>query len=181
VITVKQFSKEKKTQSTSKFEAKPRNEVMTYEEDHLHGCSKEIKYVVEGECWICVSHFFYDKPVGSYVSIHRHGGPIAIHRHIWQKENGRYLKPGEIVVHSCGNHDCLNPGHLILDKRNRVVGYKKRKLSMRQAEEIRREAAKGTSQMVLAVEYGVCQATIYNIVRGKTYVQAPSAETQRAA
>ena len=55
-------------------------------------------------------------------------------------------------------------------KDRRGGGYAKRKFTLEEAEEIRKEySAGGISQTKLAVKYGVSQPIINMILRGKTY------------
>ncbi|RYG35406.1 HNH endonuclease [bacterium] len=39
---------------------------------------------------------------------------VFVHRLVWQIQNKRMLKPGEIVMHVCDNPKCANPAHLRL-------------------------------------------------------------------
>lgn len=157
-------------------------EIHTFKEVRLHGCAKEIQYVIHDSCWLCVSHHFKSRePNKGYVCLHRNGKSVNMHRHVWQKENERYLKPGEIVLWTCGNPRCINPAHLVLDAKCRYVGIHRRKLTMEQADAIRWEHAKGTKQLALAVEYNVCQATIANIIANKTYRRTENVPVDDAA
>jgi len=55
-------------------------------------------------------------------------------------------------------------------KDRRGGGYAKRKFTLAEAEQIRKEySAGGISQTKLAVKYGVSQPIINMILRGKTY------------
>jgi len=57
-------------------------------------------------------------------------------------------------------------------KDRRGGGYAKRKFTLEEAEEIRKEySAGGISQTKLAVKYGVSQPIINMILRGKTYTK----------
>jgi hypothetical protein len=152
----------------------------TYQEARIHGCAKKIRYVIDGSCWKCVSHYLCERPNQSYITIHRNAKPIGIHRHVWQLENSQYLKPRECVKQSCGNPACINPAHLVKLSNFGRVGFHRRKLKMEQAEEIRREHREGATQMALAVKYGVCQGTIRNIVHGKTYLRYPPPEEKKS-
>ena len=106
---------------------------------------------------------------------------MGLHRHIWQLENGRLLQPGEIVKHSCGNPSCILFSHLVLERKGRYSGYRKRKLTIDQANEIRALYAGGESQRAIAVIYGVSAGTIQNIVNYKTYLFGPSTDDEDAA
>ncbi len=157
-------------------------ETYTYLEERLHGCSKPIQYKYIGSCLICISHFLNDRnDTNRYVCIQRNSKPISMHRYIWQLENKRYLKKGEIVRVSCGNPACINPEHLILDTKNRRSSFKKRKLTMDQARKIRIFYANGETQEALAVKYNVSKGTIQNLVNHKTYLEDPPTEDKRQA
>ena len=57
-------------------------------------------------------------------------------------------------------------------KDRRGGGYAKRKFTLEEAEQIRKEySAGGISQTKLAVKYGVSQPIINMILRGKTYTK----------
>lgn len=49
---------------------------------------------------------------------------VTLHRVMAKYTLGRNLTPGEVVVHTCSNSQCLNPAHLVvgdLSKRNQVM------------------------------------------------------------
>lgn len=151
--------------------------VYTYPEERLHGCAKPIKFTKQNGCWRCISHFKNDRQNGNeYVCIQRKSKPIALHRHIWQLANGRFIRPGEMIKHTCSDPYCINPNHLRLEKKNRTSGYLKRKLRMSQARDIRRAYSEGLTQEALAVRYQVSKGTIGNIVNNRTYIDDPPGE-----
>lgn len=39
---------------------------------------------------------------------------VTLHRVVVKEQLGRNLVPGEVVVHTCSNMECLNPQHLIV-------------------------------------------------------------------
>lgn len=85
---------------------------------------------------------------------------------------------GHVVRHTCDVGACVRPDHLIpgshrdnsrdMVKRGRVALHRA-KLSLEQAEEIRRRYNSGERQDSLAVAFGVRQTTISAIVTGKTW------------
>lgn len=159
----------------SKRRRRTRRRYQTYEEERLHGCAKPIRYIQKDGCWVCTSHFVNrrEKEQG-YVVIHRNSKAIALHRHIWQLENKRYLKPGEVIKMTCKNPSCMNPIHMKLDDKHRRIGHLKRKLTMVQADTIRIEYGNGgVTQQALAVKFGVCQKTISSIINDKHYQNDP--------
>lgn len=165
--TIKQGNK---TQHQKAVEPSPSTSVtQIYPEEHTHGSSKPIEYRQIDSCWICTSHFVHKKLKPGYVIIHRNGKSQHLHRYIWQKENGRYLLRGETVKMSCGKADCINPAHMTLGVKSRLLGYRRRKLKMKQAEKIRKLYASGEKVTALAVRFNVHPVTIYNILRNKTY------------
>lgn len=92
---------------------------------------------------------------------------------------------GEVVRHTCDNPPCVNPDHLVLgtvaDNVDDCVARKRRspqrgnhnnarKISSEDAASIRETYARGgVSQQSLADEYGVTQAAISAVIRGKTW------------
>ena len=170
--SIKQINsaKEKKRNQKEK-DLKMHNTVFhTYPEEKRHACTKEIKYIEDDGCWICTSHQLVTRDDGSgYVPIHRNGRAKHLHRYVWQLENGRPLKPGDIVTMTCGNHACMSPAHMRLGLKGRLIGLWQRKLKMSDAIKIRELYAKGKKQVALAIKFGVSQGTISNILSMKCY------------
>lgn len=103
---------------------------------------------------------------------------VKAHRIAWELTNGA-IPDGLIVRHKCRGL-CVNPAHLELgthtdNQRDRVRDgtdnrgerHAKSKLTNEQVRDIRRRV--GQPQCVLAVEFGVSQATISNIIKGKKW------------
>ena len=91
---------------------------------------------------------------------------------------------GKLVRHTCDNPRCINGQHLLLgshaDNMQDVVDRDRQAikpaLTMEQAREIRRVYVPGTrwapsptGQNQLAIQYGVTQGTIQQIINGQSY------------
>jgi len=59
-------------------------------------------------CRECISHCCNSE---GYTVVRHHGKLIGLHRRIYEGKHRR-LRPGEKVVHLCGNRRCCNPAHL---------------------------------------------------------------------
>lgn len=77
--------------------------------------------------------------------------------HIWKYEKTRgKITRGHFLWRVCGNDECLNENHWILDK------Y----LSNKEKEEIRTRVDQGERSFDLAFEYGISLALLGNIRKG---------------
>lgn len=93
------------------------------------------------------------------------------------------LEPSEYICHMCDNPPCINPAHLFPGDQTKNMSDAARKdrtaygvlqgqskLTDEMVREIReRYVPRKVSQAYLAAEYGVSQATINKVVRGKTW------------
>lgn len=106
------------------------------------------------------------------------GGTGYAHRYSFEKFYG--IKPPSLddkheIIHECRNTSCVNPAHLWrgTTQQNRdhdcKVGTYDKKLNKKKAGEIRRRYAKDVKIADLAVEYGVSQTAIRNVVSGESY------------
>lgn len=117
-----------------------------------------------------------------YGHIRDRGRQLKAHRVAYELHVGQ-IPDGMLVRHRCDNPPCVNPEHLVLGAavdNNRDTRERKRfvaspgerngqaKLTDATAAEIlRRYRAGGVYQRDLAAEYGVCQQTVSDIVRGR--------------
>lgn len=109
------------------------------------------------------------------------------HRYSWILHNARDIPANMEICHHCDNPPCVNPEHLFLgtttdnakdmSSKNRwKAGWHtgefntQAKLTERKVELIKTEYATGYYRQVdIAKRFGVCQTTVGNIVRGKTW------------
>lgn len=110
------------------------------------------------------------------------GRNARAHRVCWEIENGRPIPEGLVVMHTCDNPPCVNPGHLkvgtVLD--NTVDMYQKgrrglprltrpsAKLTSSKVEEIRNSPLRNKD---LSEIYGVSKSNITLIQQRKTWVR----------
>jgi DNA-binding XRE family transcriptional regulator len=110
------------------------------------------------------------------------------HRAAWILFRGD-IPEGMVVRHKC-RHKCVNPDHLELGTPaenaqdmvrdgTRGIGARNSqvKLTEEQVQEVRRR--EGENQYTLADEFGVSQATISNIYRGRVWTHLPSVVSSR--
>lgn len=104
-----------------------------------------------------------------YGSIGVEGKIYLVHRLMYQEYYDVDLKPSELVLHTCNNRKCCNPGHLykgtLSDNMQDAVRAGThvsgtRKLSKEQIAEIREARRQGIPRYVLARKYGVGKHTI---------------------
>jgi hypothetical protein len=78
---------------------------LTLSNHHSH---KSVKYVVNGDCWECVSHRLNE---GGYATVRYNGEQWYIHRLSYHLHKGK-VPEGMVVMHTCDNPKCINPDHL---------------------------------------------------------------------
>jgi len=106
---------------------------------------------------------------------------VRAHRFAWEAQNGP-LESGECVLHRCDNPRCVNPGHLFLGtpgdnsadmvrKGRQAMGERNPKAVLTESDVVAIRAANGDgiSTVKLSRMYGVHQATVWKIVRRKTW------------
>ncbi len=92
------------------------------------------------------------------------------------------IPKGKLVRHTCDIRHCVNPEHLIIGtyknnmedcvERGRIANGEAQGLSVMTEEKVRElrvRVAAGEKQMYLAPEYGICQATVSQIIRRVTW------------
>ena len=106
---------------------------------------------------------------------------VGAHRVSWELHHGP-IPDGMLVCHTCDNKPCVNPAHLFLGTNQdnlRDAAHKGRmargehqsssKLTEPEVLEIYRRYWWGDSRNVLAQEFGVSRASIWNIGTGKCW------------
>lgn len=113
-----------------------------------------------------------------------HGARLA-HRVSWELVNGP-LPHGMWVLHRCDTPSCVNPNHMFLGthednmedmaakgrgRKNHPTGERayRAKLTLEQAQEIRRLRASGMTQIAVAQQFGIHRGTVQEITKGRTY------------
>ena len=139
------------------------------------------RYPELGPCWIWTGGrtkdnygMFYDKSIGL----------IYAHRMAWRLSSGDPLKLH--VCHKCDRPPCCNPIHLFIGTNAdnlRDMAEKGRStrgernpgsvLTEEQVLSIREKARNGVRQHILAIEYGVVDSCIANIVVGRRWKHLP--------
>lgn len=134
-----------------------------------------------GPCWLWTA----SKDRNGYGRIMRpggRGGPLLATRVSWELAYGP-ISPGMGVLHHCDNPSCVRPDHLFLGdqalnmrdcagkgRTTRGEHSRSAKLTEDDVREIRRRYREGgISQTALAREYGLCQASVHELVSGKTW------------
>lgn len=155
------------------------------------------KVDTSGECWVWIggkdrkgygrfSMGSARKPDGT-----RRNSMVAAHRFSYELENGPIPDGpgfhGFCVLHRCDNPSCVLPKHLFLgtnednvhdmDSKGRRVnnqikgsGHRNAVLNEEQVREIvAKHYGEGRTQKSLALEYGVCHATVNHIFTGRLW------------
>lgn len=133
---------------------------------------RTVKVTPEG-CWNCLGG------VGShgYRSIGYKGKDLLAHRVSYEFFFGD-IPPDLQVLHKCDNRLCVNPDHLFLgtQKDNMVDCSNKgrakngnSKLSENDVRALRKCVSDGTTQRATAKIFGLSQATVSEIVRGRVW------------
>jgi hypothetical protein len=147
-----------------------------------------------GSCWIWrgpVDKSGYGLVRSSRPSGKR--GPSRAHRVIYEELVGPIPK-GKLLMHSCDNPPCVNPGHLkpgtdaenladMARKGRSARGSKHRaaKLTESQVMDVRRKYSTGRYTLaILAAEYGLTLTPVSQMIRGVTWKHLPLIERSAA-
>jgi hypothetical protein len=74
----------------------------------LHKRAKPVQYIVNGDCWECVSHVID----GGYPRIRFNDRLWKMSRLVYEIYNNKSIEAGFVIMHSCDNPKCINPSHL---------------------------------------------------------------------
>ena len=161
----------------SKWYPRPRNQMSKWERAHWRLMSK-VDTSDSELCWIwCGSLTSNGYGHLSYVDLYdeRHYEPYA-HRLSWALRNNRWPSKKEVVMHTCDNPPCVNPGHLIVGTQQQNIDDRKRsgrwygtKVGKLNPEQVREIRLSNDTQFVVAQRYRVSQTAISNLRSGKTY------------
>jgi predicted transcriptional regulator len=119
----------------------------------------------------------------NYGAMAVHGSRMRMaHVVAWELHHGQSLPAGMVVRHTCDNPPCVNPAHLVLDTQAANVADKVAKgrqdagekhglakLANEDIVEICRLYDTGVSQRRIADQFGISQANVSFIVRGKAW------------
>lgn len=107
---------------------------------------------------------------------------VRASRYAWERANGRDLRDGEVVRHSCDRPLCMNPAHLLVgshldNERDKVArGRQARgerhgmaRYSADQIERVKALLAARVSRRAIAAETGVKLATIQTVATGRQW------------
>lgn len=133
--------------------------------------------ISDAGCWV------WQGPINGkgYARMTLNSKSVEVHRVAYEHWNGK-IPDGLVVRHTCDNRPCINPEHLIIgtladniqdkvdrDRQARGTGTSAAKLVEQQVLEIRERRAGGCTLRVLALEYGVSEATVSHIALRKTW------------
>jgi len=144
----------------------------TYKNKSLKTRQRPIKFIKKATCHICTSHA-KDRdgyPKTSFNIGYKQNGMILMHKFIYIDFylNGENAIPkGNHVMHTCNNHDCINPEHLQLgtihDHIPKLKGEQRKQSKLTEKDVLAIRAATDTTNLKLAKIYGVSDRAIGKI------------------
>ena len=142
---------------------------------------RNVEWVYDGECKICVSHA---STTGGYTTLSIKGKMTFLHRAVWESANG-IIPDGMIIRHRCDRPGCFLLDHLELgthaDNRRDMISRGRANNNRPGCENhynailTRSEVAyirffsNGKTGVLLAKELGVRTSLIYHIRTGRTW------------
>ena len=137
-----------------------------------------------GKCWEWTGYF------NRYCNIKVDGKQILVHRYSWLIHNGD-VPAGLMVCHHCDNGKCVRPDHLFVGtgkqnmqdckakgryKSNFGIGSNHINAKLKEPQDIwdiRRRAATGELQRIIAADYGISQTLVSLIHLRKRWKHIP--------
>ena len=132
------------------------------------------------ECWPWKGSL--NRKKHGYGRVDWKGENILVHRHIWERENGRRLRKDERALHRCDNPICCNGRHIfngtqadnIADmfakgRARHHAGERHHNAVISNADALAIYLETGLSQEKIGQKYGITQVTVSAIKRGKTW------------
>jgi HNH endonuclease len=120
-----------------------------------------------------------------YGAVYLDGKMRKAHRVAWEKHHGQTVPDGLMVMHHCDNPPCVNPDHLftgtaadntadMMAKGRHRIGVRLHgednpaaKITQDGVREIRALRSQGLSLRKIAAQFGIVNAQVGNIARGK--------------
>lgn len=142
--------------------------------------SKNIEYVINNECWECISHFNSK----GYPKVVRNKVQYRMNRYVYGLYKGD-IPEGMVVMHTCDNPSCINPDHLEIGtqqdnirdrhnkgrsngKNNKPINDKyartgKKQLTKSQLTEIKNMLRKNKSVKEIMEKFNISKSSVYSI------------------
>lgn len=146
------------------------------DKDKLRFWSK-VAVLSGNECW----NWLAGQTRGGYGKFYLNGKTHVSSRVAFEIYTSGPVPRGTFVMHTCNNRKCVNPEHLISGTHKQNMEYmvacgrgnsgnqkgnrNRAKLTPAQEIEIKTKVLKGVPQRKLALEYKVCRAAIYYLLR----------------
>jgi hypothetical protein len=132
------------------------------------------------ECWEWQAY----KNNDGYGQFYLDGKLIAAHRASYILVNDQVVIKNRLVLHSCDNPSCVNPGHLrIGDQKENMIDAAKRGrhpnyiLTNEKVKKIRALFKSGVNPQKISAQLGIKYPTIYAVISGRTWSHIPDEPT----